>query len=78
MTVEVAAYSWLPPFAQGYVRDLRVRRALEEAGQSYEAVLFDVRRKPDDYRSWQPFNQVPAYRDTQTQSVTKADLTDFE
>ena len=63
MTIEVTAYSWVPPFAQGYVRDLRVRWALEEAGQSYEAVLFDVRRKPDDYRRWQPFNQVPAYRD---------------
>ena len=63
MTIEVAAYSWVPPFAQGYVRDLRVRWALEEAGQSYGAVLFDVRCKPDDYRRWQPFNQVPAYRD---------------
>ena len=63
MTIEVAAYSWVPPFAQGYVRDLRVRWALEEAGLPYEAVLFDVRRKPDDYPCWQPFNQVPAYRE---------------
>lgn len=63
MTIEVSAYSWVPPFAQGHVRDLRVRWALEEAGLPYEAVLFDVRRKPEDYRAWQPFNQVPAYRD---------------
>ena len=63
MTIQIAAYSWVPPFAQGYVRDLRVRWALEEAGLPYEAVLFDVRRKPDSYREWQPFNQVPAYRD---------------
>ena len=67
MTIEVAAYCWVPPFAQGYVRDLRVRWALEEAGQSYEAVLFDVRRKPDDYRRWQPFDQVPAFRDSEVE-----------
>ena len=63
MTIELTAYSWVPPFAQGYVRDLRVRWALEEAGLPYETVLFDVRDKPADYRAWQPFNQVPAYRD---------------
>ena len=51
----------------GYVRDLRVRWALEEAGLAYEAVLFDVRRKPDDYRQWQPFNQVPAFRDSEVE-----------
>ncbi len=30
--IQVSAYRWVPPFAQGYVRDLRVRWALEEAG----------------------------------------------
>ena len=62
MTIEVTAYSWVPAFAQGYVRDLRVRWALEEAGLPYKADLFDVRHKPAGYRVWQPFNQVPAYR----------------
>ena len=64
MTCEVAAFRWVPPFAQGFVRDLRVRWALEEAGQPYEATLIDERiQKSDAYRAWQPFNQVPAYRD---------------
>ena len=30
--VRISAFNWVPPFAQGYVRDLRVRWALEEAG----------------------------------------------
>ena len=64
MTIEVTAFSWVPPFAQGYVRDLRVRWALEEAGLPYEARLIDPRaRESSDYFDWQPFGQVPAYRD---------------
>ena len=31
MTIEVSVFHW-PPFAQGYVGDLRVRWAPEEAG----------------------------------------------
>jgi glutathione S-transferase len=53
----------VPPFAQGYVRDLRVRWALEEAGLPYEAELIDVMAKPAGYTARQPFNQVPAFRD---------------
>lgn len=64
MTIQVSAFRWVPPFAQGYVRDLRVRWALEEAGLPYEAVLIDAEIKASaDYRAWQPFGQVPAYRD---------------
>ena len=61
---EVAAFRWVPPFAWGFVRDLRVRWALEEASLPYEAVLIDHDYKNSaDYRRWQPFGQVPAYRD---------------
>jgi len=64
MTIEVSAFRWVPPFAQGYVRDLRVRWALEEAGIPYEARLIDgATLASADYRGWQPFGQVPAYRD---------------
>jgi glutathione S-transferase len=64
MTIEVTAFRWVPPFAQGYVRDLRVRWALEEAGLPYEATLIDRQVQASDaYRKWQPFGQVPAYRD---------------
>ena len=64
MTIQVTAFHWVPPFAQGYVRDLRVRWALEEAGLPYEATLVDQQvRASESYRKWQPFRQVPAYKD---------------
>lgn len=58
--ITVTAFSWVPPFAQGLVRDLRVRWALEEAGMAYKERLIG----PDDqntptYRQRQPFGQVP-------------------
>jgi glutathione S-transferase len=37
--IRVTAFRWVPPFAQGLVRDLRVRWALEEAGLPYDARL---------------------------------------
>ena len=64
MNIQVSAFRWVPPLAQGYVRDLRVRWALEEAGMPYEATLIDHEIKTTEgYRRWQPFGQVPAYRD---------------
>jgi len=64
MTIQLSAFRWVPPFAQGHVRDLRVRWALEEAGLPYEATLLDPRTKASpDYLEWQPFGQVPAYQD---------------
>lgn len=38
-SIKVSAFRWVPPFAQGLVRDLRVRWALEEAGLPYEERL---------------------------------------
>lgn len=62
--IELSAFRWVPAFAQGYVRDLRVRWALEEAGLPYEAVLVDQQvRTSAEYRRWHPFGLVPAYRD---------------
>jgi glutathione S-transferase len=64
MTIEVAAFRWVPAFAQGYVKDLRVRWALEEAGIPYRVTLIDGQTvRTDAYQRWQPFGQVPAYRD---------------
>jgi glutathione S-transferase len=63
MSIEVTAFRWVPPVAQGYVRDLRVRWALEEAGWPYEALLVDAATLTSpDYRRLHPFGQVPAYR----------------
>jgi glutathione S-transferase len=62
--IRVYAFKWVPPFAQGLVRDLRVRWALEEAGQPYEEVLIDHEEKiQPDYLAVQPFGQVPAYEE---------------
>ena len=61
----VSAFKSVPPFAQGLVRDLRVRWALEEAGLPYQAKLLgDGEKDSADYRAWQPFGQVPAYEET--------------
>lgn len=60
----VSAFRWVPPFAQGLVRDLRVRWALEEAGLPYEARLIGREDQASDaYRRLQPFGQVPAYEE---------------
>jgi len=58
--IRVSAFRWVPPFAQGLVRDLRVRWALEEAGLPYEEHLIGPDdQKSDRYRALQPFGQVP-------------------
>lgn len=61
--IKLSAYRWVPPFAQGLVRDLRVRWALEEAGLPYEERLLDYRNKPESYRKLQPFGQVPTFEE---------------
>jgi glutathione S-transferase len=59
------AFGSVPPFAQGVVRDLRVRWALEEAGFPYRVTLVGeggtIPRS--DYRKVQPFSQIPAIED---------------
>ena len=37
--VRISAFRWVPDFARGQVRDLRVRWALEEIGRPYEDIL---------------------------------------
>ena len=59
--IRVSAFRWVPPFAQGLVRDLRVRWALEEAGLAYEEKLIGSQdQNSAAYRELQPFGQVPA------------------
>lgn len=67
----ITAYDWVPDFAKGQVRDLRVRWALEEVGQPYEVrYLEQGSQKAPPHRAIQPFGQVPTYED--------GDLTLFE
>jgi glutathione S-transferase len=58
--IAVWGFSWVPPFAQGLVRDLRVRWALEEAGLAYESRWIGIEeRNSDAYRRKHPFGMVP-------------------
>jgi glutathione S-transferase len=60
--IEITAFSWVPDFAQGLVRDLRARWALEEAGLDYRVRLVGQERPPE-YLLEQPFDQVPCFSD---------------
>jgi glutathione S-transferase len=60
--IEITAFRWVPEFAQGLVRDLRARWAMEEAGLAYRVRLVDQQRPPE-YLLEQPFDQVPCFSD---------------
>jgi len=60
--IEITAFRWVPEFAQGVVRDLRARWALEEAGLDYRVRLLGGERPPE-YLKEQPFDQVPVLKD---------------
>jgi len=53
--ITLSAFRWVPPLAQGLVRDVRVRWALEEAGIPYQERLIG----PED-------QSTAAYRALQT------------
>jgi glutathione S-transferase len=58
--ITISAFRWVPDFARGQVRDLRVRWALEEAGLPYRTRLLEQGDQDKaDYRALQPFGQVP-------------------
>lgn len=64
MGIRISAFAWVPPVAQGLVRDLRVRWALEEAGLDYEERLLQLGDNASAaYLHLQPFGQVPAYEE---------------
>ena len=66
--IEITAFSWVPPFAQGLVRDLRIRWALEEIGRDYRVRLIDATSpRPPEYFLEQPFGQVPVYKDNEVE-----------
>jgi len=66
--VRITAFDWVPDFARGYVRDMRVRWALEEAGVAYSVrKITAMGDRPADYFAEQPWGQVPSYRDEEVQ-----------
>jgi glutathione S-transferase len=55
----LTTFDWVPPPPRGYVRDIRVRWALEEAGLPYRVESVPFRARNAEHFSHQPFGQVP-------------------
>lgn len=59
----LTTYDWVPELPRGYVRDLRVRWALEEAGLPYRVESTPFRNRGAEHFLHQPFGQTPWLRD---------------
>ncbi len=60
----ITAFDWVPSFARGLVRDLRVRWTLEELGEAYDVrYLSQGEQKQAAHRTLQPYGQVPTLED---------------
>jgi glutathione S-transferase len=71
MTPIITAFEASPDRGQGLARDMRVRWALEEVGQSYDVRLVSFgEMKQSAHRALHPFGQIPTYEE--------GDLTLFE
>jgi glutathione S-transferase len=55
----LTTFDWVPELPRGYVRDLRVRWALEEAGLPYRVASTPFRNRDPEHFAHQPFGQVP-------------------
>lgn len=55
----LTTYDWVPETPRGYVRDIRVRWALEEAGLPYRVVSTPFRDRGAEHFLHQPFGQTP-------------------
>jgi glutathione S-transferase len=66
----LTTYDWVPQMPRGYVRDLRVRWALEEAGLPYRVESTPFKDRGAAHFAHQPFGQAPW--------LTDGDLSIFE
>lgn len=57
--ITLTTYDWVPEMPRGFVRDLRLRWALEEAGLPYNVKAVPFRDRGAEHFSHQPFGQVP-------------------
>ncbi|RWY81423.1 glutathione S-transferase family protein [Rhizobium leguminosarum] len=55
----LTTFDWVPEPPRGYVRDLRVRWALEESGLPYRVESVPFRDRKPEHFAHQPFGQVP-------------------
>jgi glutathione S-transferase len=56
-------YDWVPEGPRGFVRDLRLRWACEEAGLAYSVRTVPFNGRGADHLARQPFGQVPFLSD---------------
>ena len=66
----LTTFDWVPEPPRGFVRDLRVRWALEEAGLAYRVATTPFEGREAVHFAQQPFGQVPW--------LTDGDITVFE
>ncbi|GHE22016.1 glutathione S-transferase family protein [Halomonas urumqiensis] len=66
----LTTFDWVPEMPRGFVRDLRVRWALEEAGFTYRVESVPFQSRGAEHFRHQPFGQVPW--------LTDGDLSIFE
>lgn len=66
----LTTYDWVPQMPRGFVRDLRIRWALEEAGLPYRVASTPFRDRGPEHLAHQPFGQAPW--------LTDGDLSIFE
>lgn len=55
----LTTFDWVPAMPRGFVRDIRVRWALEEAGLPYRVASTPFQDRPGEHFLHQPFGQVP-------------------
>ncbi|MBV8687419.1 MAG: glutathione S-transferase family protein [Alphaproteobacteria bacterium] len=64
MTIAITAFESSPDEGQGLARDMRVRWALEEVGQSYDVRLLSfAQMKEPAHLALHPFGQIPTYEE---------------
>jgi glutathione S-transferase len=56
-------YDWVPQGPRGFVRDLRLRWACEEAGLSYAVRTIPFDGRETNHLAQQPFGQIPFLKD---------------
>lgn len=57
--IVLTTYDWVPEPPRGFVRDLRIRWALEEAGLPYRVESTSFKDRGAEHFAHQPFGQVP-------------------
>jgi len=55
----LTTFDWVPKPPRGFVRDIRIRWALEEAGLAYRVESVPFRDRKPEHFAHQPFGQVP-------------------